>query len=834
MASSISRELAAARAARVSALKYSLSLSFPEDLRLPVHGALDATFDLSDTETPLIFDFRPPADAVHAVVVNGEMMRPAHDGGQIRVPAERLRHGTNAVHCDFVAGADALHRQDGFVYSLFVPARASTVFPCFDQPDLKARWTVTLHIPHGWTAVSNGREMASTAAPDGVAVTFEETVPLPTYLLAIVAGRFAVEKIERRGRQFRMFHRETNPARLRENLADVMERHADALAQLEAYTGIPYPFGKFDVVLIPSFQFSGMEHPGAVYYNAGAILLDGTATHAQHLARASVIAHEVAHMWFGDLVTMTWFDDVWTKEVFAGFFADKLVSPTFPDMDHDLRFLWQHYPGAYEVDRTAGAHPIRQPLENLRDAGSLYGPIIYQKAPIVMRQLEERMGAEGLREALQEYLTTYAMANASWPDLLTILEGRRSEGLASWSGAWIEQAGRPTITTVVALENDSILNLAFRQSDSRGRDQIWPQRLHVLLGYGADVRRIHVDIGSNDVVARDAIGLPAPDWILPDGGRLGYARFVLDARTLAFVTGSLHRLPDALTRGAALLTLWEAMLEGDVPVRKVWRQLLSALPHEPNPLNLQQMLEYTRTLFWRILSPDERQSEAPQLETVLRDGLTGAVDHRAKATWFSALRSMALTAATLEWLARLWRRQEEIAGLPLAESDDTELACELAVREAAFAETILRVQLDRLDDTDRKARFAFVAQALSPDALARDRFFESLRTPSNRVNESWTVEAIRCLHHPLRTDVPDSRIVAALSMVREIQETGDIFFPRRWAEAVLWGCQSKRTALAVRRFIDGLPDDYPRRLRGVLLASADLLFRHLDGRLKDD
>ena len=150
--------------------------------------------------------------------------------------------------------------------------------------------------------------------------------------------------------------------------------------------GIPYPFGKFDFVLIPSFQFGGMEHAGAIYYNASGLLLDESATQNQLLGRANMISHETSHMWFGDLVTMRWFNDVWMKEVFANFMAAKIVNPSFPNVNHDLRFLFQNYPAAYDVDRTDGANPIRQELANLNEAGSLYGAIIYQKAPIVMRQ----------------------------------------------------------------------------------------------------------------------------------------------------------------------------------------------------------------------------------------------------------------------------------------------------------------------------------------------------------------------------------------------------------------------------------------------------------------
>ena len=171
-------------------------------------------------------------------------------------------------------------------------------------------------------------------------------------------------------------------------------------------------------MLIPAFQFSGMEHPGAVYYNASSLLLDETATQNQHLNRANVIAHETAHMWFGNLVTMTWFNDVWMKEVFANFMAAQIVNPSFPAIDHELRFLTQHYPAAYDVDRTDGANPIRQDLLNLNDAGSLYGAIIYQKAPIVMRQLELLLGPDALRDGLREYLSTHALGNASWADLV--------------------------------------------------------------------------------------------------------------------------------------------------------------------------------------------------------------------------------------------------------------------------------------------------------------------------------------------------------------------------------------------------------------------------------
>jgi aminopeptidase N len=153
----------------------------------------------------------------------------------------------------------------------------------------------------------------------------------------------------------------------------------------------------------------------------------------------------VSHLWFGDLVTMRWFDDVWLKEVFASLMADKIVAPLFPAAGHELRFVLAHYPAAYSVDRTAGAHPIRQVLDNLADAGSLYGPIIYHKAPIVMRDLEERMTPERFRHALRAYLHAAPFGNADWPDLVRVLGAETDVDVVAWSRQWIEGSGRPIV-----------------------------------------------------------------------------------------------------------------------------------------------------------------------------------------------------------------------------------------------------------------------------------------------------------------------------------------------------------------------------------------------------
>jgi aminopeptidase N len=210
---------------------------------------------------------------------------------------------------------------------------------------------------------------------------------------------------------------------------------------------------------------------------------------------------------------------------------------------------------------------------------------------------------------------------------------------------------------------------------------------------------------------------------------------------------------------------------------------------------------------------------------VLRGGLDRAATTSEKAAWFNALRSMAIRPETLAWLERVWRREIAIAGLPLSEVDEADLAAELAVRDVPSGAEILSGQLGRLENPDRKARFAFIMPALSADPAERERFFQSLYDRERRARESWVLDAVRYLHHPLRAPASRKLVRPALGLVQEIQRTGDIFFPKRWADATLSGYQSVQTAAEVQSFIDSLPADYPPRLRWVLLASADPLFR---------
>ncbi len=821
-------DLATRRAANVSDLRYELSLSIPATLASPLTGSATLRFTLKDPSQPLVLDFETSPEHVRSVEANDRAAAFTYVNGHIVVPSAALVAGGNSVRIVFDAGDASLNRSADFLYTLFVPARARLAVPVFDQPDLKGRWSVTLEHPASWQSAANGAELERTTAGDRTRVRFAETNPLPTYLVAFICGDFRIETAVRGGRTFRMFHRESDVAKVARNKDAIFDLHARALEYLERYTDIPYPFGKFDFALIPAFQFGGMEHAGNVFYSAPGLMLDESATQDDMLGRASTIAHEVAHMWFGDLVTMRWFDDVWMKEVFANFMAAQVVNPSFPTVNHDLRFLLSNYPSAYEVDRTPGANPIRQPLDNLQEAGSLYGSIIYQKAPVVMRHLEAVLGDDNFRDGLREYLKGHAFSNATWADLIDVLDRRTAVDLQQWSRAWVNEPGRPTVTTELASRNGVVQRLAFRQDDPRGRGLTWPQQLRVAIGMATGEQTMTVELSGAAAEVPRAAGLAVPRYILPAGGGWAYGDFVVDQGSLDYLAANLPDVDDALTRGSAWVTLWDAMLDGRLRPDVFIDLGLRALPRETDEQLTSRILRYTSRTWWRFLAPAEREARAARYESVLRQGLAGAATPSRKAAWFGTLRRVALTPGTVGWLRQVWEKTETVTGLPLAETDYSTLAQELAVRQVDGWKDVLDTQLRRIENADRKGQFQFVMPALSADPRDREQWFLSLSDVNNRRREPWVLEGLEYLHHPLRAESSKRFVRLSLDMLWDIQKTGDIFFPRNWLVATLSGDNTRDVADVVRAFLRDLPANYPERLRAITLQSADELFRAAD------
>ena len=801
----VSQELAQWRAALISDVEYDLSLMIPDDEAEPVAADMVARFRLREVSGDVPLDFREAGDRIQLLRVNGVEVAIRHEAEHVILPAELLRGGVNRVEMSFLAGDSSLNRNPDYLYTLFVPDRARTAFPLFDQPDLKASYRLTLDLPVGWKALANAPLEERVERGDRAVHRFAQSDPVASYLVSFVAGEF--ESVTRTvgGREMTMLHRQSDTEKFARNVDAIFELHGEALAWMEEYTGIPYPFAKFDFAAIPSFQYGGMEHPGAIQYRADTLFLDEDPSQPQLLDRANLIAHETAHMWFGDLVTMRWFDDVWTKEVFANFMAAKIVNPSFHEIDHNLNFLLRSYPAAYSVDRTQGANAIRQPLGNLDRAGSLYGAIIYNKAPIMMQQLELILGEEAFREGMREYLARFANGNASWPELIAILDTQTSQDLQAWSTVWVETPGRPQFK--LAESGDTLVQL-----DPEGDGRVWPQRFAVSDGAH------HAEVLADSTL----IALPLAGNLLFNSDGMGYGLFPADPALVAQRWGELSDLE----RGAQLVNLYEAMLEGDTAIspEAYFDFLFTRAVREDNELLIQEMIGQMSSIYWRLLDEPARLARAPRIETALWQLVaerTLPVSMRKLA--MRALQGFALTPPTLLRLESIWAGEESLPGISLSEREKTSLAESLALRMPEKAGTILDQQALRIENPDEQRRFSFVRPALSPEPQVRDAFFASLACEENRAVESWVLDALGYLHHPLRTDHSQSYVLPSLELLEEIRRTGDIFFPAGWIGTTLRSHTDPAVAETIRTFLAKRPE-YDPQLRMKILQAADPLF----------
>lgn len=819
IAEGISRLLAAYRYETIHDVRYNLSFAIDTGRSSPIAGSAVIEFGLGAGREPVVIDFRMPNDHLKSVVVNGREMETGLTNGHILIDRDLLTRRYNRVEIGFRAGDLSLNRNDEYLYTLLVPDRASTLFPCFDQPDLKGRFTLTLDIPGGYRAMSNNPLVSADSAGGRVTLHFSETPPISTYLFAFAAGRFELVEKEIGGRRMEMLHRETRPGYIDNNAGEIFRLHHDALEWMEEYTGIPYPFEKFGFVLLPPFQYSGMEHPGSIFYRASSLLLEPSPTLNELLSRATLIAHETSHIWFGDLVTMKWFDDVWLKEVFAGYMSDKIAGPAFPGINHDLRFLLSRYPAAYEVDRTAGTNPVLQQLDNLKDAGSLYGAIIYNKAPIVMRQLEQMIGEETLQRGLQIYLEKYAWDNARWDDLIAILEETSRKPLAEWSRMWIREAGMPVITPVVSEADE--WQISFLENDPAGMLRHWPQTLETMVITATDTVTA---VMTPDRTGPHITTAEPPLCIIPDISGRAYGTFLADSATIGYLLEHLPDVQDPLLKGILWINLYENLVNGTVSPEGFWRTAFRDLLKITDPQLRSYVIGRLTSAWWRFLSPGERTEFISLTEALFRSKLSAAESASDRRTWFGALRNVTGTHQGLLYLRSVWSSGKLPGGVPLSEDELCTLALTLALRGVSDADRIIAAQRGRITSRERLERFDFVTPAVSPDQEVRDALFERLRDPANRTREPWVLEALGYLHHPLVAERAEHYILPSLEMLEEVKMTGDIFFPGGWIGTTLAGHRSENAREIVSGFLENHPD-YPADLRLKILQAADHLLR---------
>lgn len=754
-------ELAEWRSRVLSDVRYDLHFRIISDSDTEIKACESVSFILSK-KVDAVLDFAGERAGEVRVSIDSSEIPVRIVNEHIVVPGKYLVKGRNVIDIEFIAGNSALNRREGCIYTLFVPDRARTVFPCFDQPDIKAGYTLTLDIPEQWKAVSNSPLAEDCAdllygSSSEVSIehdilpglrrwTFSPTAPLPTYLFAFAAGEFEYQYFP----QYRTgaFHRRKDPAQTAQ-IPEIAREVRFALDWLEDYTAMPYPFAKYDFVVLPGFQFGGMEHAGATFYNDTRLFLSANPTPDEILRRIELIAHETAHMWFGDAVTMKWFNDVWTKEVFANYFAAAITEPLFPEANHELNFLRTYKAAAMAQDRTEGRTAIRQSLDNMNNAGLVYNNIIYNKAPVMMRKLAAMMGEDAFRAGIREYLAEFKYGNATWDDLIAILAKHTDEDVAGFSRTWVDQP-------------------------------YWPE-------YQA--------LNCSDAEDSERYGLI----------RLNPAQ--------ADSVMSVRPLPeDPVRRLALLMNLNENYLTGGIADMPWLRFLMHSLSGEEDALIAAAISGYMAE---PLLSCHSAGQDVGDIEAGI---LEMSENHSVKSVRTLLLRLLAKNAFSQDTAGRLYEIWSSGEDGRLSQRDNMTLAYELAVRMPDKAKEIIDTQRGRLRNPDLLREFDFISRAVTPSEAARDSLFASLGNKEERRIEPWTQAVLYYLNHPMRSASAVKYIRPALELLPEIQRTGDIFFPAGWCSNLLAGHRSVEARIAVRQYLDDHPELNPMLRSKVLQA----------------
>ena len=469
----------------------------------------------------------------------------------ILVTAGELAVGRGELHCRFsgilndqLRGfyrstfADVAGREQVIATTQFEATDARRAFPCWDEPDFKASFGVTLVVPDDLLAVSNGAETDRVPVVEGkVAVTFADTIEMSTYLVAFVVGPFeATEPVDVNGVPLRI----VAPKGKQHLTGFALECSRFCLDYLASYYGIPYPGDKVDMVAIPDFAFGAMENLGCITYRETALLVDeGTATSAEKMRVLDVIGHELAHMWFGDLVTMRWWNGIWLNEAFATFMEMKATDALRPDWKRWLEFAAVERPWAFKVDELAGTRPVEFEVRSPEDAEGMFDALTYGKGSAVLRMMEQYIGAEPFRSGVGSYLRAHAYANTETADLWHSLDRASGRPVGEIMDTWILQGGYPQVVVNAADGHVSLEQHRFLVIPDPSDSTVWKVPVQIRGVAGGS------PMDSKLLLGRSSAMLPVDgpvEWVIANVGGHGFYRTLYDSALLAALLERLDQL----------------------------------------------------------------------------------------------------------------------------------------------------------------------------------------------------------------------------------------------------------------------------------------------------
>ncbi|MEU7050735.1 aminopeptidase N [Streptomyces eurythermus] len=784
------------------------------------------------------------APRVTSVSLNGRDLDPGEVFDGSRIALEDLAAENELVvdaQCAYSRTGEGLHRfvdpEDGevYLYTQYEPADARRVFANFEQPDLKAPYRFEVRAPEGWTVWGNG----AGELVDGV-WRFAETKPISTYITCVVAGpyHYVTDSYSRTLEDGTKLEIPLG-AMCRRTLApyfdadDIFLVAKQGLDFFHEHFDYPYPFGKYDQAFVPEYNLGAMENPGMVTFREEYVFR-GKVTQASYEARANVILHEMAHMWFGDLVTMEWWDDLWLKESFADFMGTFASVGATRFKDAWITFANRRKAWAYRADQLPSTHPITADIRDLQDAKLNFDGITYAKGASVLKQLVAYVGQDAFLEGARRYFKRHAYGNTRLGDLLSVLGETSGRDMSAWARSWLQTAGVNALTPQVLLDTTGgrVAELAVVQEAPESYPELRPHRIVVGLyrrtpeGTLERYARAETDVHEPRTVVAELAGLQAPELVLVNDEDLTYCKTRFDATSLETLRTDLGGLTDPLARALCWSALWNMTRDGLLPAREFISLVLRFAGGESDIGVVQMLHAWANSALTHYAAPTWRETGGELLaEGALRELRSAAPGSEHQLAWARFFAAVASSEPDLRLLRDLLDGTTEVEGLEV----DQELRwvfLEPLAAHGAADESVLAAELAR-DDTASGKRHQVRCLAARPQAAVKAQAWAQV-VESDALSNALVEATIAGFAQPSQRELtaPYAQLYfAAIERVwreRSIQIGMDVvrgLFPAlqdrpETLEATdAWLAAHEDAAPALRRLVLEARDDLARALR---------------------
>jgi aminopeptidase N len=799
----LSQTDAAARSARVSNVDYALDFTLTG--KETFSGTTTLNFDLKDTASALTVDLDKAT--IKSLTVNGKEVTPQYNGWFITLAAKDLAKGRNKVVVAYErkhsTNGEGLHRMvdpvDGrvYTYSHFEPAAAHQMFAVFDQPDLKATYTVTTTAPADWTVVSTTRETKVDTVGDAKRWTFKQTKKLSPYNFSMHAGPYKVWEDTSGTYPMRLMARQSVASQVK---PEEWFRYTKAgLAFFDEYFGIPYQFEKYDQLLVPDFLYGAMENAGAITFAEGGFLFKADMTAEQRARLAGVIMHEMAHQWFGDLVTMQWWNGLWLNESFASFMGTLATAEATEFKDAWRAFYSQGKQAAYAQDQRVTTHPIEVPVPSTQNAFDNIDAITYSKGASTLIQLRHLLGADVFRKGVHNYLVKYQYRNAKLDDFIGSLGQAAGRDLSGWTKEWLYQAGVNTIAANFSCSNGKVASFSLEQTaPSKELATLREQRVQVA-AFKLDGKEFKLD-RNVPVIYKGAktavpamVGAACPDLVYPNYGDWGFVKVRLDARSFDTARAHLAKVDDPLLRAMLWQALWDGVRDARLPLNDFIATALNNAPQEKDYTLLGDITGKIDTAkrYLDNIDPNGAYTQAAtrQLEDMAWTAVQAhAGDNNFQRRWMTTYLSLTSSRQGLDRLAALLDGKEKVEGLTV--DQDLRWSIINRLNRYDYPGAAARIEAEQArDKSDSGQAAALGATVVRPDAAGKTEWLKKIQDQQTTLQFSRVRTAMGNMYPSGQNALSEQTAEARLAGLAAIDKAaGPVFMRAYGATMIPVGC----------------------------------------------